>query len=328
MIKLVIEPGVSKSWKEFLRKNPPFSIALDGYIKDQPKFSPKKKHLNLDHHSGVVNWATRCTSAQVEMWLTMGLFRLFQKNGEPEAIVYVNDADQDVCLSWWLLNNHEKIVGDLINNPRIEALLRIADRLDSTGDLYPMDHKSKLRKQVNWIFEPYTIARRSGRLKKMNAEELMTIIEAVCWRITLYVDGKGGELNSNVKYRRMCVGSGWVMIREIGNEGKYQACVDHDGAIVISYLGSNPERGGKELRHHYSVTRANDCAPGDLHDFYKLANSVEGIQKCRDRWGGNSYRGGSARKFGSRQSPQELKKNVADKIWPSAPKKPTKSRPR
>lgn len=103
-VRLFCQPkDVPLTWDEFVRRCPPFSIALDGYVNSKPLFDPKGPHLNLDHHTGVDRLTTRATCGQTLVVIRQGLFNAFKDNKGAKANVFVNDCDQDVALSFFLL---------------------------------------------------------------------------------------------------------------------------------------------------------------------------------------------------------------------------------
>jgi len=92
------------SREKFIEATPNGSIALDGYVTAGPKFNNITKHINFDHHTDVERLATRSTMGQVLMAIKQ---RLFDSIEYDTSGMYVNDADQDVCLSTWLLKNYK-----------------------------------------------------------------------------------------------------------------------------------------------------------------------------------------------------------------------------
>ena len=60
-IILHAEPGVVMSWEEFRKKKPACSIALDGCVAGQTKYSPAGPFANFNHHEAVDRLATRST---------------------------------------------------------------------------------------------------------------------------------------------------------------------------------------------------------------------------------------------------------------------------
>ena len=83
MINVNAEPGAVISWDEFIRTKPPYSIALDGYVNDASDMDLSGPYLNIDHHAGVNRLITRSTCAQVYLAISLGLYKLFQKDGQP-----------------------------------------------------------------------------------------------------------------------------------------------------------------------------------------------------------------------------------------------------
>jgi len=74
-VKLHILPRVVTTWKEFVETHPIRSIALDGYVKGEPRFNREGTHVNFNHHEDVNRLATRCTASQVSMAIMGGLLR-------------------------------------------------------------------------------------------------------------------------------------------------------------------------------------------------------------------------------------------------------------
>lgn len=99
-IKLVMRPDQSPiSWEEFCKKSEPFSIALDGYVNQGPRFQKDGPRANFNHHEEVDRLATRATCGQIIVAIRQGLFECFRNSNGPEVNAYANDCDEDVCLS-------------------------------------------------------------------------------------------------------------------------------------------------------------------------------------------------------------------------------------
>ena len=100
--------------------------------------------------------------AQVLLCIRQGLFDAFRDEHGRRATVYANDCDEDVCLSWFLLQNPE--LCRLPSNTRLNRLVQAVDVLDTTAgaSLYPLDRG--LMGELAWIFEPYRQARMQGAL--------------------------------------------------------------------------------------------------------------------------------------------------------------------
>ncbi|MDO8466647.1 MAG: hypothetical protein Q7S83_00720 [bacterium] len=317
MIKLVIEPGVKKTWEQFLAENPPFSIGIDGYVNAPPLLSEKGPHLNLDHHEGVDRLATYSTCKQMMLAINGRLFRTFQKDGVPTATLFGNDCDQDVWVVDATINHHERFVGAK-SEPRLRQLIDVVDLLDTTGGLYLMDINSRLRKEVNWIFHPYTEARTSGTLEKMTGEEMVNLVKLGGRRIIDYANGRGGQIEPDTRHKIRHKGNGWVMFEEIGADARYKVCMEGDGAYVMI------KEGGSSSRFHYSVGRISKFVPFPVREIINALNAVEGptvvMEKThRPTWGGSDIIGGSPRVFGSCLTPEEVIKIVEEVLAKTGP---------
>ena len=62
---------------------------------------------------------------QVMHAIKLGVFKIFK---ESDTSVYVNDVDQDVCLSLWLLRNHKTL--GTHTSYQVNRLLAISEHLD------------------------------------------------------------------------------------------------------------------------------------------------------------------------------------------------------
>lgn len=212
MINLHVEPRMTYTWDEFRQHAPPYSIALDGIVKDSPKRDPSGPFANFDHHTGVDRLVTRSTCEQV--YLELGdLLRVFRKKDIPTINIFINDCDEDTCLAVWLLFNHELAAPH--SNPAVNRLVYCEDRLDATGGTYAIGDRSIARKMA-WIFEPYHTARFQGKLATMDASGMRTIVESVCARITSHVVNGGEEIGLEGEFAVIGGGKKWAMVKETG----------------------------------------------------------------------------------------------------------------
>src|SRR3989344_726595 len=109
-LKLHVLPRVEMTREEFLVNTLRNSIALDGVVKGGPFVDPVTKHMNIDHHDGVVREATMSTCKQVFYAIKAGLFESFRdERGRPFANAYLNDPDQDTSLSFFELQNYKML---------------------------------------------------------------------------------------------------------------------------------------------------------------------------------------------------------------------------
>jgi hypothetical protein len=302
MIRLHIEPRVTKTWDVFQTENPPFSIALDGYVHGPPAFVAAGPHANFDHHSLVDRLSTRSTCMQVYMAVTMGLFDTFQQDGRPYAQVFVNDADQDTCLAVWVLRNPERCEGIRVHQP-IARLLIGEDAIDCTGGAYPVDPDSQFMQEQAWVFEPYFKARGSGALFTMDADGMRTVIESVEARISAHVEGRGGLVVMDTRHERIGGGYGWQMIIEHGphaRAGLFAAGVRAFVAVRDNHNGS----------WTYSMGRMSPFITFPIPALYEALNAAEGRPAGAPGWGGSNTIGGSPREGGSKLPPAEVERII------------------
>lgn len=306
MIELHIEPRVSKTWDAFCEENPPFSIALDGYVDGPPSFSRAGPHANFDHHAKVDRLATRSTCMQVYMALTMGLFDTFTQDDKPFARLFVNDPDQDTCLAVWTLRNPE-LCRDLEVTDPIARLLLAEDILDCTAGAYPVQAGRPQMQRIAWIFDPYTDARLAGELARMGADRMREIIKEVGDRITAYVGGRGGSVELDTRYERIGGGPGWQLIVEHGMHARTALFTEH----VRAFISVRENRDGTWT---YVLGKMSPFVRFPVDELYALLNEAEGRSEGAPGWGGSNIVGGSPREGGSRLSPQEVERIVNDRL--------------
>jgi len=299
-IRLFVEPGQVYSWLQFIHAKPPYSIALDGIVNDRPRRHPRGPYANFDHHARVDRLATRSTAEQVLLEINLGLFRTFQRDGEPTANLYVNDADEDTCLSVWLLRNSDVV---LRGSVELARLVYYEDRLDATAGAYPLRDPARYR-QMAWIFEPYHDARYEGRLKQMDEHDMGDLIDSVMPRISAHLAGQGGETVLEGRIEVLGGGPGWSMVRETGPAARL-ALFDMGIQAFVVY------RGEDDGRHHYTLGRRSVWVPWPWRRLIRALNEADPAVEDREcaRWGPLSNAatiGGSPRLEGSALSPAEV----------------------
>lgn len=307
MIRLFVEPGATYSWRQFVKEKPPFSIALDGIVNSPPKriAKPQAPYANFDHHAKCDRVATRSTSEQVSIEINLGLMSTFRQNGIPMANVFVNDVDEDVCLAYWLLLNHERVVNHA--EPSINRLVYCEDRMDATAGAYPLGDTA-FRRQMAWIFEPYQRARFDGSLNRMGPGEMASVVEAVCARITAHTLNNGEELALDGNYERIGGGPEWTMVRESGPAAR--SAMYNDGITsFVAYLGETEDK-----THRYVIGRRSVWIPFDVEKLFKALNAAEPV--THQGWGGTNTIGGSPRGTGSTLSPDKVESVVNSVLSP------------
>jgi hypothetical protein len=284
---------------EFCESHPPYSIALDGYVHGASRFDGRGPWLNLDHHADVDRLATRATCAQVWLSIRQGLFDAFCDDQGRRAWVYANDCDEDVCLSWFLLQNPQ--LSCLPSNTRLQRLIHAVDVLDTTAgaSLHPWDYP--LLSEMAWVFEPYRQMRAQGELDWPRAELQRSVIEAVGQRIGDHLAGQGQSMPLDTRYQRIGGGSGWALVREIGPQSR--AGLVADG--IRAYVSVRPMANGA---WSYSVGRVSPFVSFDVPAILRELNAAEDDQ--RGSWGGGNLVGGSPRLNGSALPPHQVTRIV------------------
>lgn len=304
-IILHAEPGVVMSWEDFQETKPPFSIALDGYVSGQTKYSPSGPYANFNHHEDVNRLATRSTCMQIYFSIVLGLFDSFRKDGKRFAHVYVNDADQDVCLSYWLLTHPDKAASIKWEEPLAKFIV-LEDFVDASAGAYPFNDSDKpdsLLKRQAWVFEPYTDARKERRLHLMTGEDLKELISTVADRISLFAENKGQSVEVDTQPRIIGGGPGWKMIAETSGYGRTSLYASGTSAFVGM-------RARSDANYTYVLGKMSPYVPFPLDEIYATLNSIEHLESDQNAWGGSDLIGGSPRKTGSRLSPQELEEII------------------
>lgn len=307
MLKLILEKGVVRTWEDFCKKTPPFSVALDGYVLGPTRYDYETPRLNINHHETVDRLSTRSAAAQVYMLIKQGLFIKFKKDNNINIIAYINDCDQDVAMAIWLLRNY-KLIKEKKYEEAINNLVFTVDMLDSTAGTYPLDTESNIMRGMAWIFEPYTELRTSGKLLEISSDEMINVIELICNRVTDFIEGRGKEIELNANYEVISNGNGWIMINELGPYARTKLFAQGIDAFVSVRKKTN----GKYV---YTLIKRSQFINFPIEVLYNLLNRIEGISKeDTDRWGGGNTIGGSPRIKGSKIKPEELKKIIDDNL--------------
>lgn len=301
MIQLHVEPHLSPlSWKEFVLSAPSYSLALDGYVADETKFDRRTHIGNINHHEKVSRLSTRATCAQVLMAIRLDLMSFFQnKSGNPQIHIYVNDCDEDVCVSYFLLKHFE--LAQDVTHPLLNQLVDMEDTLDSTSAGYPFPKDLPLLKQIAWVFEPYRNARFQGKLTSKDPVIYQKIIEDVEQRILKYLSGQGKSIELDTLYEKIGGGKNWSMVHEIGIYPRTGMWSDGIRAFV-----SVKDRGNGTW--DYVIGKSSPFINFDVRGIMNHLNMIEHLD--HDKWGGADIIGGSPRVQGSHLNPQELEQII------------------
>src|ERR1043166_1062082 len=126
-IELVPRPGPARPRADSPTTHEPYSIALDGYVFGPPFLvvDARGPFRNFNHHEVVDRSCTSSTGERARRGVLLGLYDLFADVGGRRATICVNDCDQDVCLSTWILMNPERAA-----EPLVRVMSQIVDLLD------------------------------------------------------------------------------------------------------------------------------------------------------------------------------------------------------
>ena len=308
-IILHAEPGVVMSWEDFQAQRPPYSIALDGYVYGLSNYSAAGPFANFNHHEEVDRFSTRSSCMQIFFSIKLGLFEAFERQGKRFAHVFVNDADQDVCLSYWLLTNPEKLNSLTWGDP-LSRLIVFEDFMDASAGAYPFDDShlpdSLIKKQA-WVFEPYTTARSERMLHTMTGPELEKLIIDISERITMYSHNEGQSIELEADPEIIGGGPGWKMILETTGYGRSALYSSGTSAFV----GMRKRSDGN---YTYVLGKMSPYISFPIVEIYEALNKAENLTSTHDAWGGSNTIGGSPRKSGSTLPPEDIERIINDVI--------------
>lgn len=249
-----------------------WSIALDGFVQG-PGIDSEHHRYSFDHHNKCLRFATLATCAQIYHALNLGF------EYDPELYtIYANDADTDVCLSVWLLQNKDRI-----HDPLVKKLVDAVSILDMHAGAFPVNGMGKT---VEWVSAPETDSKRTGDYAKLSDSGLYSVMEAVMHRIDVYVNGEASaEINKQCKH------------------GEYKIINNADNFIVIEsqdpHITSSLYQAGfdrlvvtRKLPDSLAVTLAKRS---DFIDHFPLFKMYEEFNKLEPGWNGSSSIGGAPR---------------------------------
>lgn len=295
-MRLKDPPG---SWEEFIAKAPPYSIAIDGYLNEGPRFDGTGPWLNLDHHQGVESFATHAACGQALKAVRQDLFKFFSDDKGPTAQVFANHCDEDVCLTWFILNHC--YLAEFAINPRLIYLVGLEDNLDSTAGAYPLQTELAALGELAWVFDPYRCFRIGGRMQYRNEQEFVQIVTDVGLRIEAYIAGRHESIPLDTRYKIIGGGREWVMIKEIGTNAR--TGLFNDGHRV--YVSVRARDNG---RFDHVLGRMSSFIPIPILKIATRLNEIEA--NTIDPWGISGNFCGSPRIAGSKIPPKEIEKII------------------
>lgn len=314
-MNLRICPRKTISWAEFCSKAGPWSIALDGYVHGEPLYNPDGPYVNFNHHEDVDRLATRSTSGQVFMAIKMGLMGVESFGSHKGRMnIYVNDCDQDVCLSVWLLKNADRLAS---SEPLLNRLVWVSDVMDACAGAYPFSTFNSTMQELAWIYQPYMENR--AKVGSLEVWEMQAIIEAVGHRIDQHLMGRGETIEVYGKFDTVYKEEGWMMVRESGPYARTAMKVHGITAFVsMNQISAESPNIHGNWNWKYSIGTLTPYVRFPIQQIYEALNLAElsgsGLSAAAmdsewargNGWGGSNTIGGGPRK-GSILPPENVR---------------------
>lgn len=304
-VELHVKPGPAITRAEFLASHPPYSIALDGYVFGEPFLeidAAGRPWRNFNHHEVVDRSCTSSTCEQVRRGVLLGLYDLFRDDHGRRAHLWVNDCDQDVCLSTWTLMNPERAA-----EPLVRVMSQIVDLLDMSAGAFPMPHERDLLGEVRWVFDPYVRAR--PHLAELDERSMREVIRDVHHRIDAFLVGRAEVASLVGTWTQLGGGDGWVLA-EVTHQTARERMVASGVRAAVELFAKSDDR------FFYTVWRRSEyIAWFPVPAMLSALNEAEGYAPVDPTgWGGATNVGGSPRRKGSKLAPKQVEQIVNDVI--------------
>ena len=303
-IQLHVPPRRFENWDDFVRSAPEYSIGLE-VMDDTP--GHRGHYVHFDHHSGVIREATM--SAAMQSYLAVRQGRLMERWLAKQRPVHVHvwNADQDVCLSAFILEHHEMLERSE-GEPLLRWIVQYNNKIDVCGGLYPVNLDELVRNHFTWVFEPYRRQRMNGKVQG-DEELIANTIGEVCERLLCLIQGKAGiapiTAQPEILYRSPY---NFVIADEKGDPNSRLVLASQGHTNLISLVCARSSG-----RFTYSIIRGS---PYD-EDLFQVPKLIEAFQRAEDRpdriWGGSNLAAGSDSEFGSNLHWTELR-DIAEPI--------------
>lgn len=270
MVRLLAHPGETVEWEGF-KQVPAPAVALDGYVAGVTRV--RATHASFDHHAGVDRLVARSTCEQVALALRFGPPEVLRSPDRLNA--HINHADEDVCLSVWLLRNQGRT-----EEPAVRKLVEVEGILDTTGGCVAPTSSLEYLRELGWTFAPCATRPRT-------VDEMLEVAAEVENRIDRLLDGTAGRVDLTAGYEL------------IDRRGRVAAIAEHG---VLSRIGLHDEdidvfvsvRNG-DGRCEMSIGKTSPYAPYDLATAMRQLSELD----PNGEWGGGEMIGGSPRHRGT-----------------------------
>ena len=288
-ISLRVAPKRFTDWNHFIREVPEYSIGIE-VMDDTP--GNRGHYVHFDHHKGVIREATMSAAMQAYIAVRQGRIMERWLPRQRPIPVYVWNADQDVCLTTFVLEYHymlERAEG----MPLLRWIVQYNNKIDICGGLYPVNLDELVNNHFTWVFEPYREQRMHG--KAMNDEALVrSTIRRVCDRLLALLEGRAGITPINVVPEILYESPyGFVIVDEKGDPNARLVLAAQGHRNIISLVCQRSCG-----RYTYSVIRGS-AYDEDLFDVHKLIAAFQQAEDQGNIWGGSNLAAGSDSEFGS-----------------------------
>lgn len=279
------------NWDHFVQEAPEYSIGVE-VMDDLP--GHRGHYVHFDHHAGVIREATM--SAAMQAYISVRQGRLMERwlQRRRPIPVYVWNADQDVCLTTFVLEYHwllERAEG----MPMLRWIVQYNNKIDVCGGLYPVNLDDLVENHFTWVFEPYRQQRLQG--KRFDDEQLIQeTVGAVCERLLALLEGRAGRTPITARPEILYESPyDFAIVDEKGDPNSRLVLATQGHRNLISLICTRP--GG---RYTYSVIRGSPYDE-DLFDVHKLINAFQAAEDLPDVriWGGSNMAAGSDSTLGS-----------------------------
>lgn len=280
-----------ENWDHFMREAPEYSVSVE-VTNDVP--GHRGHYVHFDHHAGVVREATM--SAAMQAYIAVRQGRLMEKwtARRRPVPVYVWNADQDVCLTAFVLEYHH-LLERAEGAPLLRWIVQYNNKIDVCGGLYPVNLDDLVRNHFTWVFDPYRRQRMLG--KSLGDEGIVRVtIRDVCDRLLRLLEGKA-EVSPITAEPEILYHSPYdfVIVDEKGDPHSRLVLAAQGHRNLISLICKR-----KSGRYTYSIIRGS---PYD-EDTFRLSKLLAAFQAAEDRqdvkiWGGGGLAGGSDSALGS-----------------------------
>lgn len=280
-----------ENWAQFINETPEYSIGLE-VMDDTP--GHRGHHVHFDHHEGVIREATMSAALQAYIGVRQG--RLMEKwlCKQRPVNVWVWNADQDVCLAAFVLENHE-LLERAEGTPLLRWIVQYNNKIDVCGGLYPFNLDELVKNHFTWVFEPYLEQRRRGKVQ--GDEDLIRhTIRQVCDRLQSLIEGTAGTAPITASPEILYTSPhNFVIADEKGDPASRLVLASEGHTNLISLICKRSTG-----RYTYSVIRGS---PYD-EDVFALPKLIDAFQAAEDKpdkriWGGSNLAAGSDSELGS-----------------------------